>query len=379
MQTRLRRCVLTCTLLSLLLPTQAGIATAAATPVPAQVATQRSSLRLAVANVREGGLDRYRPDMSDASDRDAFARRMFKQKGRVPDVVLLQEVLGSATKMARSLNTHPRSERTGARYVVAMRPRLRQMRGSCDGPREGQFSTLRGAGILVNKKTVPKIHGRGNIRTWGRWMPAGRAVIGGSGHGCTEQPWIRLTVKQPGRQARVTRVSNIHVAPTEMKLKNRAVVRVHHRLDALHRKSPSDLRVIGGDFNLTRCQQDLRAPERRSCDVRRGHRSLLDAGYRDAVRDRHLTGPSGVVGVGRRIDFIYTTDRVRASWFDRCYQAYFVHRHKCGPKRSVFPNEAMFNHCQTRSLYHGTASASCPPRLFKRYYSDHPILLATVS
>jgi len=375
MQTRLAAFVFTGTLLSLLLPTLAVIVS----PPRAVGAAEPSSLRIAVANVREGGLARYRSDMTDASDRNAFAQRLFKQKGRVPDVVLLQEVLGSAGRVARSLNRHPRAERTGATYVVAMKPGLRRMSDSCDGPRDGRFSMLRGSAILVNKTTVREIHRRGYIRTWGRWARTGRAALGGTGHGCTEQPWIRLTVKQPGKKARAAQVANVHVAPIGKNLKNRAAVRVHRQLDAMHRKAPTDLQVIGGDFNLTRCQQGVRAPESWSCDVRRGHRSLLDAGYRDAVRDFSPSGSSGVVGVGRRIDFIYTTNQARASWFDRCYQAYFEERHRCGRQQSVFTNEARFHRCQTRSLHHGTAGGYCPPRLFRRYYSDHPILLATLS
>jgi hypothetical protein len=348
-------------------------------PVAVHVSAETSGeVRVAAANVYEGSMVRHPADLRDGTDRKAFARRLLGRSAAVPDVVLLQEVLGTARLMARTLNAHPRAARTGARFVRLGATDHRFVTGSCDGRRSGRFSLLRSSAILMNARTVTAVHERGVIRTWGRWDPIAWHRTGRSGYGCTEHPWARVTVKHPGTAARTALVTSVHIAPDGHRLKNRAVRVVRSHLDRLHRNEPGHVVVMGGDLNLNRCRQSLLRGERRSCAIRSGHRSLLDAGYRDAVRDQHLTGPSGVVGVARRIDFVYAKGRVAASWHDRCYRAHFVRRWPCSAARSVFASPVMFRRCEVRHLFHGSPGNGCSPSMFRRYYTDHQLLFAVV-
>jgi len=335
-------------------------------------------VRVAAANVYEGSMVRHPADLSDGTDRRAFTRRLLGRSAAVPDVVLLQEVLGTARLMARTLNAHPRAVRTATRFVPLGATDHRFVTGSCDGRRSGRFSVLRSSTILVNVRTVTAVHEMGVIRTWGRWDPIAWSRTGRSGYGCTEHPWARVTVKHPGTAARTALVTSIHIAPDGYPLKNRAVRVVRRHLDGLHRKAPDDVLVLGGDLNLNRCRQSLLQGERRRCGVRSGHRALLDAGYRDAVRDLHLAGPSGVIGVARRIDFLYVKGQVAASWHDRCYRAHFVHRWQCGAARSVFGSLAVFRRCEDRHLRYGSAGSGCSRTAFRRYYTDHQLLVAVI-
>jgi len=161
-------------------------------------------------------------------------------------------------------------------------------------------------------------------------------------------------------------------------MKNHAMARIRKQLDAQRRKGTGELVVAGGDLNLNRCLQPLRTPEQWRCSVREGHRAFLDSGYRDAVRTLNRGGRTGVTGVERRIDFIYAKAKVTSSWFDRCYQAFFAESNPCRPSQKVFARNAKFLKCQARSLNVGRPGASCPANLFRRYYSDHPIQLATL-
>ncbi len=70
--------------------------------------------------------------------------------------------------------------------------------------------------------------------------------------------------------------------------------------------------------------------------------------------------------------------KVTSSWFDRCYQAFLAESNPCHPSQKVFVRNAKFLECQARSLNVGGPGASCPATLFRRYYSDHPIQLATL-
>ncbi|KAA1428386.1 endonuclease/exonuclease/phosphatase family protein [Nocardioides antri] len=354
------------------LPAAADRAGAVSTVAPS------AGIRVAAANVHEGILVRHRADRRDATDRRAFARRLLSRPGRLPDVVLLQETLGTAQRVGRALNAHPRAQAAGVEFVVATRTAHRVVHGACDGPRTGRFSLLRGSSILVNNRTVTQIHRRGTIRTWGRWSTRARHLTGRGGFGCTAHPWIHATIRTPGG-ARAALLVNAHIAPAGPRHKTRALTTLGRELADRAQRAPGTIAVLGGDLNLTRCRHDPREGERLGCAVRAGHRGLIRAGYRDAVRSLHPTGPAGVAGVARRIDFIYTLGTPTAAWYDRCYLAYFVKRWRCEAERSVFTRQRVLLRCQARSLRHGRPGDGCPPATFRRYYSDHPVLLATIT
>lgn len=64
---------------------------------------------VAVANVREGAVIRPPADMADGDGRSAFARHLFRRAGSAPDVILLQEVVGTARVATNRLNEHPKA------------------------------------------------------------------------------------------------------------------------------------------------------------------------------------------------------------------------------------------------------------------------------
>lgn len=351
----------------------------AGVPATAAPVADEGAVVVAVANLREGGLDRRPVDLHRRGDLRVFADRLLDREAPLPDVVLAQEVLGSEDAVAEVLTEHPSAERAGARYVPVTTTRHRFDRGRCQGPRTGRFSLLQGAAILVNAEVVREVASTGVIRTWGRWNAPGRHVTGRGGHGCTAQPWARLVLQRPGQAQTTALVSSVHLAPAETVLKTRAVARLSDRLTEVHQRHPEDLLVLGGDLNLSRCDQPSTAPERDGCAVRTAHRRFGSAGLVDAVRDRRPTGPDGVVGVGRRIDFVYTPDVVDDAWFDRCYMGWLVRRWRCGDASTGFSSAADFYRCQTRALEHGHAGNGCSRSQLARYYSDHPMLVATVA
>jgi hypothetical protein len=365
-----------------LLPMHLALPPAHSAPRPTRAAVSASAMAappgtvtVAAANIREGSVVRHPYDRSDVRDRDAFVRRLMVRGRQVPDVVLLQEVLGTAGKVAAALTRRARAQGSTARYVVAMAPRMGTRQGTCGGPRSGPYTAVRDSAVLVNTRTVRRIRNRGVVRTWGRWNAEAGAVLGSGSLACSEHPWMRLSVRQPGGPVRNAVVMAAHVAPLDMPLKTEAVLHLSTWMDRLNRAFPAALVVLGGDLNQTRCVSPATTPEPADCRLRPGHDSLQTAGFRDAVRARNLTGPRGVVGVQRRIDFIYTTAVVRSSSFDRCYQAFYVTADPCGA-RAVFATKRKFSACQTRALE--GRRTSCSNVELRRYYSDHPVLRATV-
>jgi hypothetical protein len=254
---------------------------------------------------------------------------------------------------------------------LAVEPSRRPGDGSCDGPRTQQHEILRDSAIVVNTRSVSKVHKRGAVRTWGNWFGA---------YGCAEQPWALVTVRRGSAAPRLVRVASVHIAPSRIMLKSRAIVRTAHALERQNRRTPSALLALGGDLNLTRCKGAPRTPEAAGCGVRAAHRYLLDQGFVDAVRSRHLRGEDGVVGVRRRIDFLYTTDQVRGSWFDRCYRAFDVAQYPCDPDEVRFARVKRIRRCQHQVTVVGLPGGRCTiDRGYPRYYSDHPIVRALLT
>ena len=352
-------------------PVQSAAVTPDATIATGEVAGP--PVTVAVGNVHEGAAVLHRFDKRNGADRTAFARRVLDKRHAVPDIVLVQEVRGTAHTVAATLTRHPRAQRGGARYVVAVPPRIATQRGPCGGARTGKYTVLRDSAILVNATTVPSVHETGVVRTWGRWAKQGSARIGNSGYGCAEQPWARVTVEPSGAAPRTVRVLSAHVAPLNGGLKTTALRQLAAEVTQMQVERPSELVVMGSDLNQTRCRTKD-GIETADCAVRPGHEALHDAGLFDAVRERNLSGPNGVVGLQRRIDFVHTNGPVIASGFDRCYLAFWVKKYRCGT-RAVFPAKKRFFQCQKKSL---TGRGACPRAEYRRYYSDHPVMHATL-
>ena len=355
-------------------PHTPAAATSAAPAAPAAPAASRASgspaINVAVANVREGSLVRMPADLRAGGDRAAFARRVLDRPGPAPDVVLVQEVLGTAGLVAGALDAVQRSRGLPDRYTVVDGAAQWRAAGRCDGPRNGRFSVLRSSAVLVNTTTVTRVAAHGVIRTWGRWNRVARPLTGRDGFGCTEHPWARLVVRTDAGPVSAT-VLSLHAAPLGIALKNQALATVTRGLAAL---PASEVSVVGGDANLTRCRDHRDGP---SCSVHPGHQGLIDAGYRDVVLDGAPSGAEGVAGVDRRIDFLYVRGSATDAWWDRCYQAFRVRQWPCGT-RAVFDSRPRFVACQTRALQHGSAGGGCGLPSFRTYYSDHPLVTGVV-
>lgn len=196
--------------------------------------------------------------------------------------------------------------------------------------------------------------------------------------GCTEHPWADVVVRHDGAAATRALVVNAHVAPVGGALKSAAMKRLAGQASQLRERLRPDLVAVGGDFNLNRCTQPLRSAEKRHCTVRAGHRAFLSDGFRDVMRESRPSGPDGVVGVQRRIDFLYTDARIDDAWFDRCYLAHLVARPACDPGSEVFSTARAFQACKRRSVHVGTPGGGCPASRFHRFYSDHPLMTATL-
>ncbi len=346
--------------------------TAAATDRPA------TTVRVAVANLHEGSVVRRPADARDSRDVDRFVARLAARPGRAPDVVLVQEVLSSAGRVAQRLDRHPAMRKQGTDYRSVTSTAFGTAGGRCQGARDERFSLVRSSAVLVNRSTVRQVVDAGEVRTWGRWKSA-RDRIGNRGYGCAAHPWARLRVRAPGRDAVQMRVQSTHLAPVgTAALKSRALIHVAGQAASWAAARPREAVVLGGDYNLPRCTGPVERPERVSCEQNRGHRVLQSRGLVDAVRAHRATGPTGVVGVARRIDFAYTTAPIQEAWWDRCYMAWHVVRWPCSRSRGVFDKAAAFAACQRRALRFGRPGGRCPAPAYARYYSDHPLVTLQV-
>lgn len=355
-------------LLAVLTPLLLALATARGPSAAAEDDTTGvppGSVVVLSANLREGSLVVNAADRRDERDLRTFARRMVARAGRAtPDVLVLQEVRGSADRAARVLNARLRAKGSPARYRVLTRPRMTMSSRAC-GPvrRPGRHLVLRDTAILVNRATLHRVHGTGVMRTWGRWWE--RA-------GCAENPWVRLTVQRPGEAARTVTVLGVHVAPHGPRWKTRALRRMPGFVE--RHRGAADLAVLAGDFNHVRCPVRRLRPAGTGCEVRPGYRALAAAGYVDTVRATARSGPTPA-GVSDRIDFIFTDGRARAAWFDRCYLAFRA----TGCADGSFTSEAEHVTCMVRHDLHGSPGEGCSPAAYLRYYSDHHFLLARMS
>lgn len=313
-------------------------------------------------------------DVPAADDREQFVDRLLRKAPAAPDIVLLQEVLGSADEITRLLNTHPRIEGSGNRYAVAVPPRLWRGGEHCDGHRNHQRRIWRDVAIVVNTARISGPVDTGKVRTWGAYtFPR---ASHDAYEDCKEHVWALLRVETGSNNRRLVRVMNVHPAPAGRDLKTAAMRKIADRMVRLQRRTPHALAVIGGDYNLSRCQSH---PERRHCRIREAHRHLEHYGYLDAIRATNPTGPTGVTGVKYRIDHIYTDGTVIDSWFDRCYRAFNVTSPACPEKKAVFAEKRIYLECH-RLANRGKGPASpCDGDSYGRYYSDHPMMWATLT
>lgn len=383
---RLTRVVVTLLIVALMASVDAAVGPGTA-PVPGsspQIAqaqadglgrTRVGRVLVVSANVKEGNAGRTSArDIARAADRKRFVARLLKKVPAAPDMMLLQEALGSTSRITRLLNWHPRIGNTRSRYRVAVRPRLWPGGRRCDGHRNYHRDVRRDVSIVINTATTAGPVNSGRVRTWGAY-PTPRSPDGAR-RACKEHVWALFREKDGRAAGRFVRVMNAHPAPAVRSLKTAAMRKITNRMVQLQRRTRRGLAVIGGDFNLTRCKSD---PETRSCGVREAHRYLHDKGYRDAIRTINPTGTGGVVGVRSRIDHIYVNGGVRNSWFARCYKAFNVTRPRCPANKAVFSNRRIFLRCDRLATLGKGPARPCGPKRYQRYYSDHYALWANAT
>lgn len=341
--------------------------------LPAATAEATGVVDVAVANLREGTLVRRPADLRGDADRERLAARILDRPGPAPDVVLLQEVLGSADRAATALSAGARQRGLDDRYAVVTRTLSTTDTGRCQGEREGRYAVLRSSAVLVNTATVTDVGEQGVVRTWGRWFGEARRVTRRAGYGCAEQPWVRLTVSTPSGPVTAT-VMSVHVPPSKISLKNQAIAALGEAYDDVTSTVPTDLAFMGGDFNLDRC---VGGGDRAGCELHPGHAALLDDGYRDVVREHQRTGRDRTTGVDRRIDFVFTKNASGAGWWDRCYQAYRVLDGDCDG-RATFARSDLFTRCEARADEAPSPGGGCPRSAYGRYSSDHPLVTASI-
>ncbi|WP_295658632.1 endonuclease/exonuclease/phosphatase family protein [uncultured Nocardioides sp.] len=331
-------------------------APASSTPVPGRVV-------VASANLHEGTLLAQRPDLADDTDLRRFAQRLAGLGAEAPDVVALQEVRGSLGRVVSLLNRHARD---GATYAAVSRPGLSRQRGVC-GDRAGRFTVVRDGALVVNTATTTVLQ-RGSIRTWGRWSPATRGLMRrADAGGCAEHPWAQVRVVHEGA-SRDAVVVGTHVGPRGHHLKIRAMGRLADRARAV--AGADDLLVLAGDFNLPWCHRGPGSPSG-TCRTAKGHDALLARGFGDAL---HATDADR--GPSLRVDFVHTSGKVVVAAWDRCYRPGLAPG--CPRRDRVFRSQREYAACHRRAVAHGRPGPGCGPGAYARYYSDHPVVTATV-
>ena len=329
----------------------------AAAPVPARVV-------VATANVYEGALRTAPQDLADSRDVHRFVQRLTALSPEAPDVVALQEVRGSLGRVVRRLNQAVRGPAT---YAAVSRPGLARERGRCAG-HAGRFTVVRDGALVVNTATTTVLE-RGALRTWSRWRHDQRGVVGrGDAAGCAEHPWVRVQVTHEGVSRRAV-VVGTHLGPLGHHLKTRAAAVLADGARAVG--ADDDLLVLAGDFNLPWCAQGARATETAHCRPAAGHQVMLDRGFGDALR---ASGAS--LGSRGRVDFLHTDGAVLAADWDRCYRA--SRTPDCRRRDSAFVTERAFTACHRRAGLHGRPGGACGRGEYARYYSDHPVVTATL-
>ncbi|WP_426245218.1 endonuclease/exonuclease/phosphatase family protein [Nocardioides sp. LHG3406-4] len=332
--------------------------------VPPAPPAAQGSVVVAATNLYEGAVLPAPRDLADESDIRRFARRFAELNVAAPDVVALQEVRGSLPAVVRRLN---RAMVGRATYAAVTRPGLTRDRGACAGAR-GRFTVVRDGALVINTATT-EVLDRGVIRTWGRWLPGMRGVLRRpNAAGCAEHPWARVRVTREGA-TRDAVVVGTHVGPRGHYLKTLAMRLLGDRAREL--AGPAGLSVVAGDFNLPWCRGGAGAVESPSCPVADGHRELADRGFGDALRAAGVS-----FGTRGRVDFIHTTGQAAAAGWDRCYRPRIAAG--CSRRDSAFASEQAFGACQRRAIDYGSSGGACRRRAYARYYSDHPIVRATI-
>jgi hypothetical protein len=146
--------------------------TAAAEHRSARAPGEKAGVVVVSANLREGSRVRRASDMRNGDDVRRFANRVLSRGARMPDVLLLQEVLGSAERVVRALNQHRRARSGATRASRWWRHRVGGRAGNVTARAHGgtessatarSWSTGSGSGTCTSEAgCAPRRAGSGN-------------------------------------------------------------------------------------------------------------------------------------------------------------------------------------------------------------------------
>ena len=248
-------------------------------------------------------LEAWGDEANNNSEMDIYVARLLDQVPYLPDVLLLQEVKYRSARYVKNLLTRE----TGDTYVFGWKPPRKPW---TQNPRR---RWERDSGILINSATVTKLDTGG---------------------------WIDLTYERKHALDKVERVETTRHARVSVKERDGdlklAGASVHlqyghldQRYDALYQnrwtdklatvmanRYPNAVRVIGGDFNRDRCENDTTV---RNCDYAPFWANLTSAeyAYDDSLYRVFRNGKEGV-GIGG-VDFIFTTGKPEDAGSDTTY------------------------------------------------------------
>lgn len=240
------------------------------------------------ANVQEAfGAD----DLRNMSEMKVFVSRLVKQVPYKPDVVLLQDARKKAVLKVASLL----KKKTGNRYRVGQRLRREPWEKR---PHNVWYSTE--TAILVNAGTMKPKGSGGFVRLRNPWGDAKKNYTEYKG-----QAYMGAVERDGGAEVGLMSV-HLPKAPTNnAKTRKRYAPWVERLAKFMGRKYDSGTKIIGGDFNQTRCRS------KDPCKVTPFWKTLTNAdpGYTEALwavqAQKHWSDrlPLGV-------DWIFTTDGI---------------------------------------------------------------------
>ena len=270
-------------------------------------------------------LGRRAGDMEAHRELGNFARRVARRLNRAPDVIVTQET----GKKTLSIVARKLRGTTGRPYAAVVQPRKLYPRG-----RHADPLVARNTGVIINSSTMRFLRG-GYLRAYMRDENINSEGI----RRLVDQAWALLEERRSGMNVLVMA---IHFPPREFfrdydATYYRTTVWARRVIRFVKTNFPNvDVVALGGEWNKRRCHH---YPERVDCRTTDWWNRLINAGYRDAVLNAHMTDDgiqahSIAVGWGlegydgpkwKRIDFIFAKHVIFSAGRDMRYNQLRLH------------------------------------------------------
>jgi hypothetical protein len=227
-----------------------------------------------------------------------FVDRVLDRTPSLPDVLLMQEVNERSTNhVAREF-----TRRTGQRYVVVVRPPLR--------PNEvyGGKSIHTETAIIINATTMRVVNAGGFFKTtYPRSAAASGQRINTKRHAHALLAERGTDVRVPVMSAHLVRTQDMKSVRVANHWRGEWAQQIESFMDSRYNADkPTNVTVIGGDWNVDRCWQGSLS----SCRVSRLWDVFTSAPhvYNDALYD---------LGVEAGVDMFFTHSQVHAGGWDK--------------------------------------------------------------